>query len=58
MKIMADKRPRPATVTEKELAERCARSLQVRSQALVAKEIAKLERENEKLRQAADKVSS
>ena len=42
MKLMPDLRPRPAVPTEKELAARCARSLQVR-------EIMKLEKDNAKL---------
>jgi len=52
MKLMPDKRLRPSVPTEAEIAERCARSLKVRQQMITEKEIAKLERENEKLRKA------
>jgi hypothetical protein len=47
MKLMPDKRPRPAVTTETDLAERCARSLKIRAQT----EIDKLRQENDKLRQ-------
>jgi hypothetical protein len=51
MKIMPDQRLRPAVPTEAEIAQRCARSLQVRREA----RIEKLEQENEKLRQQGEK---
>lgn len=54
MKIMPDKRLLPSVPTEAEIAARCARSLKIRQQMVTEKEIRRLEKENEKLRQAAD----
>jgi hypothetical protein len=50
MKMMPDKRPRPAVKSEAEMAELCARSRKVRDQMLLAK----LREENERLRQAKE----